>query len=345
MKFVLNEGLAEVASRSPYDPSTLFAPLQHEIDLLMIGNNWKRLQAKTGKVLCGPSLEGVENVQKGYLGILSKSYNLHQKITLSPHDVWYLLLSEITDIVAKNVEACRPIFTKSPDKIEIIVDTNDPATIDLNTVEQKLRTLVPVDLDVFLPAFTTMTPQARYACLAAFCDSASHYYEYGTFACGIPEIKIEGSVDDWRKVQYHALLIASLLSNVGLQFVSPWISRACRAVDNIITALNNGHADTLQNIFTQTRVGSGSQQTIDGWFVDFYLNNLRGEQMDGFPNSWCRVPYRNMNTGRKFIGIHGCLLSRRDDEGFISGDYCEIIVELSEKENGPIFSEIKQAVG
>ena len=250
--------------------------------------------------------------------------------------MWFLLLTEIADIVEKNVEACRPIFTQSPEKIEILVPTDDVEAIDLNYVESELRRLVPVDVNTFIPNFSTITPQARYACLASFCDSASNYYSYSTFCCGIPEIKIDGTRDDWALLQTHATEITNILSNVGLSFVNPWLSRASGAIDRILTALDTGSGETLQTILTQSRVGSGGQQKLDGWFVDFYLKNLRGHQIEGFPNTWARVPYKNLDSGREFVGIHGCLLTRRDAEGFVYGDYSEIVTERRMRDDDKI---------
>lgn len=344
MKFVLNEGLTETSGRSVWNPQEPFERIRRDLETDVLGNNWQAHQSHTVKVLRAPDLTGVETVQTGYLYVLSRAHSDHIKVTLHPHDVWYLLLAEMADIVAKNVEACRPIFTRSPEKIVIEVPTDDVTTIDLYAVQQKLVDLIPVDLSTFLPEFSTMTESARYACLAAFCDSASHYYEYMTFCCGIPQIDIQGTAEDWARVQSHAMAIEKLLNGVGLSGISPWILRVCRAVDNILHALSTGSPERLLDIFSMSRIGSGSQFKIDGWFADFYRQELRGRQLESFPTSFCRVPYTNLETGRKFVGLHGCFLTRREADGFISGDYGELILEKVAKESPkgaqpPIFQQ------
>ncbi len=326
MIFELND-LAEAASWRPYDPTTGFSGFQHSLDSkLAPENNWPR--QRTAKILKAPSLEGVEDIQQGYLWTMSRAHSQHQKLVLSPHDVWYIVLAELTAVIAGHVEQCRPLFTHSPEKIIISVPTGDPTTIDLNLVEAELRRLIPVDLDTFLPTFSTMTPQARYACLAAFCDAASQYYGYATFACGIRAIDINGSIVDWVRLQEHASQLAGMFYKVGLSHVNDWMSRVCKAIDNIVIALDKNSPDTLQTIFSATRVGSGSQFKIDGWFADIYSKPMRGHQLEGFPASWSYVPYVSLDTGRKFTGVHGCLMSKRNPAGFVYGEYGEIITEV-----------------
>lgn len=333
MRFILNEGLTEEQPRNPFNPDMPFGCLNQELLTALVGTDWDAQRSNAVAILRTPDIDSICDTQKGYLQILSSAYSLHRKVTLNPHDIWYLVVSEIAAMVAENQDACRPLFTKSVEKITISVPTDDVTTIDLGLIEDELRRLVPMDMDQFLPEFSTITPQARYAMLAAFCESASHYYSYSTFMCGIPEIKIEGTTDDWALLKARAIEVSNTFSGVGLHaLVGSWLDRVCGATDNILAALDTGRPDTLQNIFTQSRVGSGSQLKIDGWFADFYRKTMRGVQLEGFPNTWAKVPYENLETGRKFVGIHGCLLSRRDEDGFVSGDYGEIIVEKVERE-------------
>lgn len=327
MIFELNE-LAEVPSYRPYDPASAFSGFQSGLDAkLAPERSWPR--KTTAKIVRAPSMDGVVDIQQGYLWTMSRAHSQHQKLVLSPHDVWYIVLAELAAIIAKNVETCRPIFTKSPDKIMIMVPSADPTAIDLHLIETELRRLVPVDLDVFLPTFSTITPQARYACLAAFCDAASQYYDYMTFACGIRAIDIDGTLVDWVKLQEHASIIAATFNGVGLSHVNEWMARLCKAIDNIVIALDTQSPDTLQTIFSATRVGSGSQFKIDGWFADIYSKpGMQGRQLEGFPASWSYVPYTSLQTGEKFTGVHGCFMTKKRSDDFYFGDYGEIVTQV-----------------
>lgn len=336
MDFILNADCAETPAHRPYDPATGFEPFNGVIiEKVAPESGWPR--KTTANILRVPSLDGIEDIQQGYMWALSRAYSRHQKIALSPHDVWYIVLAELATIVSANIEACRPIFTKSPDKIVIEVPTADVTAIDLNFVENKLRELIPVDLDIFMPTFTTLTPDARYACLAAFCESASHYYSYMTFACGLPAIQINGTIEDWTNLQRHASLLAQTFSKTSVSQIGPWMSRVNTAIDNIVVALHTQSPDRLQDIFTSSRIGSGGQLKIDGWFADIYSEGLRGLQLDAFPASLSVVPYTNIDTGRNFKGVHGCMMSRRDTGGFIHGVYGEIVTETV-----PVAEVVKQ---
>lgn len=335
MRFILNKGLTETQSRSPYDPTKPFVNFESEIVSDIVGrDDWETARQSTLAFLKYPDMDGVVDTQEGYLQLLSSAYSLHRKIVLHPHDVWFIIVGEFAALVAANQNVCRPLFTTSPEKIIIAVPTDDFTRIDLNLIEGELRRRVPMDMSQFLPEFSTITQQARYAMLAFFCESASHYYGYMTFACGIPEIKIEGTVNDWELLKRHAVQLASTFADVGLD-LRAWMDRVCTATDNIIAALTTGNPKTLQNIFTQGRIGSGSQLKIDGWFADFYRKDMRGKQLEGFPNMWAKVPYQNAETGREFVGIHGCFTARHDADGFIQGDYGEMIVERVSKAEAP----------
>jgi hypothetical protein len=272
-------------------------------------------------VLHTPSEEGVMSVSEGFLNIMSKSYSSHYALRISPHDVWFIVLTEIAALINKNAEACRSLFTKSAENIVIAVETNDITKIDLNKVEAQLRELVPVDIDQFLPEFSTITPAARYACLAAFCDGVSQYYSYMTFCCGLKAIHIDGTVNDWALLNERAEDMAVLFQGVGID-ITEWMGRVQAVALRFIKALNGDSTDMI-DIFSQKNVGSGGQKEISGWFKDIFQKPA--SQLDHFPNAWAKVTYKNIETQMEFTGIHGCFLMKQDEAGTVYGDYGEIV--------------------
>lgn len=321
MLITLNDTLTETKPWRGLEPGYL-----NQIIANKLGYDWKTEEYIIRRT---PNMDGVELVQAGPLWMVSNAYSHHQKITIAPHDIWYILLTEIASVIKGNVDACRPLFTRSPEKVTIMVQTDDVETINLDAVIQQLRGLVPVDMNVFLPEFTTDTLGAKYARNAAFCDAVQHYYNYMTFCCGIPAIKIAGTVEDWAKVDRQIREIGVMFSTLSVPGVSDWIDRVLRINDKITETLISGSADLdfWSDIYTHKNIGSGGELTINGWITDLYISKPTLPKLENFPYSWSLVPYENAETGRKFTGVHGCFLSKRDSEGFMCADYAEVVVE------------------
>lgn len=271
--------------------------------------------------------EGGEGFHGGLMGFLAGAYSSHQRVKIGPHDIWQVIVSEFADFVLSMPDQFRPLFTKSPEKIEITVATDDPTEINLAAVEYQLRQLVPVDIDIFLPEFTTSTPESRYAGLATFCGAMSAYYDYMTFCCGIPAIEVAGTAQDWEVLEKHCSVISALMARVQLPHGVEWLERVQEIVKTFHRAVL-GDVDVAhwRDIFTSQNVGSGGDLNISGWITSLYRHGKPG-RLETFAYSWGIVPYRNLSTGRSFFGLYGAFARDRDEKGFVFQRYGEIIAE------------------
>ena len=125
-----------------------------------------------------------------YLSYLQKAWGNHYGIVISPDIFWHLILSEVSGHIKENSKHYKKLFTSSDKKVEISVPTFDPQLIDLNLIADELRYLVPTNIDLFLPEFTSTTASSSMAFMAAFADAMTPYYNYSMYMCGIPKIKI-----------------------------------------------------------------------------------------------------------------------------------------------------------
>jgi len=103
-----------------------------------------------------------------YLSYLSRTYATHSSIVFKPDIFWYTVLCEIATVVKADPEAYRSVFTSSPDKINIEVEGVHPFHLPIDLIKDRLYELVPVDVDIFLPTFSTTTEMSRVAMLASF---------------------------------------------------------------------------------------------------------------------------------------------------------------------------------
>src|ERR1700733_9238119 len=91
---------------------------------------------KNSTLIRSPYLPEGAEVQQSFLYGLSTTYSLHRKISFGPHDLWYVILTEIARLVNASPDKYRHLFTKSPEKIDIKVFSTDPSILPLETVAE-----------------------------------------------------------------------------------------------------------------------------------------------------------------------------------------------------------------
>jgi hypothetical protein len=279
----------------------------------------------------GLSLD-VVGINIGFLGFMSSAYSNHLKIAISPHDLWYVVLTELGAIIAENVEACRPLFTRSESKVEILVPTGDVTDLPLEAVIEQLTNLIPVDIKKFIPELSTLESHSRLALYAALCDGVSPYYSYSTFCCGLPEIKVEGTPDDWDKICSCAVSLMSLFDSVKVKQASDYLFEALGVLVTFFEASKgNVNLDSWLDIFTQKNVGSGGELMINGWITKLFAYKCDMPKLENFSANIAKVDYKNVETGREFISLHGGFESTRDCLGFHRIKYSHLVFERIEK--------------
>jgi Domain of unknown function (DUF4419) len=281
----------------------------------------------------GISDSKIENIQMGYIRFLSSAYSLHQSIILAPHDIWYLILTELSKIIEANVEKCRPMFTNSQEKIEIRVLKQEEERINPLFLLDELTKLVPVDTNLFFPNFSTTTIKSQIASAATFAGSLKHYYDYCMLMCGIREIKITGTINDWNKISSNLKVIESLFHKHDVtvhkeKVLVDWYNDVQEITNNIYKCLNGeDNVEFMKGIFTQKNVGSGSQLRIDGWITKVFCEVCDFPLITNFSSNVGILPYKDLDNEREFIGVHGLFLKKRDEDGFVYPDFEEIIFE------------------
>lgn len=277
----------------------------------------------------------VFTVHQGFLDYLSLAYRNHYSVVIRPDDIWYMVLAELTLVIKKTPQHFAHLFTTTPDKKQLIlVPTGDVTQIDPALVISHLKDCVPADVDLFLPQFSTTTPDSRLAMHVAFCDMASPYYDYATYLCGIPAIRVEGTEEDWAKVAQGFNKLSALFKPLGTEGKSSlWIylDRCYKCVKAMIGAVVMDDVHNLSRIVKVERCGSGSQYEMSGWIMDFCVSN-RKVQLEGLPSHIASMTYKNLDTGRIFKLFTGLTESVLQD-GFLIPRYGKYVVEQPTENN------------
>lgn len=265
----------------------------------------------------------------GLIGMLSEAYSKHLKVTLNPHDIWVVLMSEIVRAVSLNPENYRHLFTNSKEKELITVLSNSSTHIPIDLLSSELSKNVLFDSNMLFPQFSTNTPIINETIQAMFCDMAAPFYDYGMFMCGIPAIKLGGTQEDWTLLKNSFNTIVETFKDQQLKDYSIEVNII---LDNIISTFidNEKYTDFWKDIFTMQNKGSGSDLFINGWIKKLFLKDREINKITNYTSSHGIVEYSQLDTGRKFAVLYGGLSMLKDTEEFYELQYASYVYEIIE---------------
>lgn len=160
----------------------------------------------------GPDIKTVSLFMKA----IHASFSDHIPFHLSPESVWFIIAHEVAIHIRQNRDKYRGYFTASHKQETIHVrddslrygEPNDWAR-SINLIRDPLRQRVPqATIDLLLPQFSTGTEESSTALLVLFLNMVSNYYGLMWHTlCGIPEVKIDGTAEDWNTIATHIEMI------------------------------------------------------------------------------------------------------------------------------------------
>lgn len=315
MNIILDTTLQAQPDNRTFDIShkiTSLAHTQHPVD-----------HDSTYKLIKGNAQGSLSNT--GLVGLISHCYSKHLPVAIAPHDVWVLLLSEITKEVAQHPEQYRQYFTTSAGKEDIAVPSGSLTEIPIATLADALAQKVLFNTGLIFKNFSTETPIVTQTIQAIFCDMASPYYNYMMFCCGIPSIKLLGTTEDWTK-------LAQGFAELTQKFNTPVLQTYLDKVEPILSQFVNasqGLADVnfWKNIFTQKNVGSGGDLTVDGWITKLFITEHSFAKITHFTSTHGLVKYKQMETGQEFVAVYGGFDTQVNAEGFYELQYRQFTVQ------------------
>lgn len=258
---------------------------------------------------------------KNYMGYLERCWADHLVAVITPDIIWYTILCELTLLIAEQTETYRHLFTDSQEKKTITVLTGDPVIIPLDSLISELKKLVPTDVNLFLPTFSTSNERSIFAGYAAFCDMVSPYYDYSMYCCGIPRIDVRGTKEDYSQLMGSWVNIMGLFTKTD----ELW----CRTVSNVLSDItrNLENPDFWNGMFFLEKCGSGSDKEVKGWWRDFYRKQPSVAYPDNFSTHVSNVSYKYLPTDQDYIMKSGLLFSKLEGEGVLVPEFGRIVYE------------------
>eukprot|EP00397_Hematodinium_sp_SG-2012_P048102 GEMP01054966.1.p1 GENE.GEMP01054966.1~~GEMP01054966.1.p1 ORF type:complete len:401 (+),score=92.02 GEMP01054966.1:165-1367(+) len=145
---------------------------------------------------------GADVYHAGFINYLNYCWSSHNGVVLTPDILWFTILTEIALSVNAAPEAFRAIYTDAPEgaeKKEVLIGNFPSDPQFLHEFCAKLKELVPVNVDLFLPKFSTTGPEAEMAICSAFLQAAAEFY-FIRGGCGIPRVAVRGTSADYAKM-------------------------------------------------------------------------------------------------------------------------------------------------
>lgn len=240
------------------------------------------------------------------LGGFLQAYKDHRPVTISPDIIWLLICQGFGQHVNNNSEQLRDKFVnfQGQKTLTVVREVKEGTRIKdfpwesvFPEFTQKIGDYTGQDLINVLSAdFTTSTPATLIASQITIMESMKKYFKYKVImvGCGIPEVTIEGTVEDWQKI----LIKLDSLSKYDLEW---WTKELKPVIQEIInTKSGKFNKEFWMDMIKFHREGIyGSMTDIDGWFLKFYPYYSNGERTDlkkiksigDLPAEIVRVPF------------------------------------------------------
>ncbi|RIB10010.1 hypothetical protein C2G38_2251031 [Gigaspora rosea] len=260
----------------------------------------------------------------GFAAAILHAYNYHKHLRLSPDDVWLTISQGVSEHINRNAEKFRNRFVKHEGQKELVICVNGcnwpvivnriVAAADNNVEKIDLRDLLECN-------FSTTTQNSLTASRIVLLDAVKSYFKYSCVTmCGIPKVTLEGTLEDWMKLQEKVANLRKL--NLELDF---WLDRLEPVVWNLVATYRGeidedfwGRVVKIDRVF-----GSGGGTYITGWLMNFFpYCSDRRLNIRNIPDGIVGVPFtldgQKLKFIAGFIGANQEVLEDSDSESVVS---------------------------
>ncbi len=177
-----------------------------------------------------------------FVAAVHNAFCHHVPLSLSPDMLWLLIAQGLGRIVNEEPEAMRRHFVSHEGKVRISVrrdefvrgsPDNDWPGVFAEFSEQIRNHIGDENHEHIVVGFSTTGPVERAANEIVLMDAMQSYFEYEFVSvCGIPEVRLEGTADDWQRVAAGARRLGERYDcGWWTDHLTPWLDRiaACAA--------------------------------------------------------------------------------------------------------------------
>ena len=211
------------------------------------------------------------------------AYAEHRPFVLSPDMVWMLISQGFSHHINANPEKYRDRMVDFQGKLSLAVESDKPLEearwdelIPQFAEEIKKNTKGTI-AETIIADFSTTTSYEQIASEITLMETTKAYFEFVVMyaACGIPEVTLLGTTQDWQKVYDKTMQLRSF-------DLAWWVDELKPILKQFVKA-SEGDVDTKfwRNMFKwHTQKEYGAPNIIDGWIVKFYPYDKDGKRFD-----------------------------------------------------------------
>ena len=219
-----------------------------------------------------------------FLWGMYEAYSQHRPFVISPDMINLLICQGFSKHVNVNSEALRDKFTDSKEKTALFVCADGDLVYDsvnwgllFNQFSDQIAAYAGQELvDAMTNDFTTTGLAERIASQITLMDATKPYFDfYVTYAiCGIPEVTLLGTTEDWQKIYDHL----SVFESYDLKW---WTSELKPVLSKIIeTTQGKKDIGFWRNMFkVHTSKEYGDLGSADGWILKFFPYDSDGNRL------------------------------------------------------------------
>lgn len=264
-----------------------------------------------------------------FLDTILTCFAYHLPFVINPEMIRYLLLNGFGKIIENNPSKYKKFLFKSPSKEkekihlsrnEFLIDfkNNDwHGLIDEFVFNIKQMTSNKDLIELSTEKLTTTSSVNNIVNNIAVMNCFSSYVQYSfSTRCGIPEIELWGTVNDWIKIK-------ELIICIGKCELEWWTNNLIPIIDNIIDSIDMKiNYDFWKSIIKCESMSGGDY--IDGYLARFFPLNRDGKELD-WSNKTTRISTRNISRDLSNVPVSWNYFNDIIELNFVGGNFAPFI--------------------
>ena len=244
----------------------------------------------------------------GFMAAIHTAYACHYALKVSVSDFILLIGQGLSKHIEQNAEKLRHHFVNHEGKEKIVIrrdqfvrgELNDWSTV-FGEFAEEIKKRVKADVyGVVIDDTSVATPITRIVSEITLMDAMKSYLDYSVMTlCGIPQITLEGTPDDWKKLQDKVAKLIGMNKDNCLE-LKWWLDKLVPVVEKICEAGIEGKIDgKFWSEIYKCEGGSGGPY-LSGWITTFFpylaeekVNTFQSEFITSanLPKQYCLVPF------------------------------------------------------
>ena len=206
-----------------------------------------------------------------FLAAVHAAFSNHYPLVLSPDVIWICIAQGMAQHINANPEKLRRRFVSHEGKETLTVKNDfkkgspaNPWPEAFDQFSQEIKMHIGGEMhDLLTPNFTTTGPVERAAAQIVLMDCFKQYFCYRMVCiCGIPEITLKGSVEDWKLLREKAVSLAAY----DLEW---WIDALRPILDQFVAAASGQVDKPFWSSIYKLKKAYG-RDVINGWVVTLF---------------------------------------------------------------------------